>query len=166
MSELTKELDRRIEANWMVEPQDVRRMLKHNQDQGRNFGQWVYAYMHMYGLQHYLYQYYKLALGGTADLETLKAVVCGAINNIAGSCKSNKMEDTMSVLYRSAAVISGCKDHKTMAEIIKKLQRYINGIFYAIDWALPWSEMCKAYDKLMKDFVPPTREEAVDVSDQ
>lgn len=166
MSELIKELDRRIEANWMVEPQDVRRMLKHNDDSGRNFGQWVYAYMHMYGLQHYLYQYYKLALGGTADLNTLKSVVCGALNNIAASCKSNKMEDTMSVLYRTASAVQGCEDHASLAELIIKVQRYINGIFYAIDWALPWAGMCKAYNELMKDFVPPTRENATDISDQ
>ncbi len=37
MSEITKELERRIEAGWMVEPQDVRRMLKHNDDMGRSF---------------------------------------------------------------------------------------------------------------------------------
>ena len=66
MSELMKELDRRIEAAWMVEPQDVRRMLKHNDDSGRNFGQWVYSYMDMSQLQEVLYQYYKICLGGNA----------------------------------------------------------------------------------------------------
>ena len=165
MSELTKELDRRIEANWMTEPQDVRRMLNHNTHDGRNFGQWVYAYMHMYGLQHYLYQYYKLASSGNADINTLIAVVCNSINNIAGSCKNNKMEDTMSVLYRSSTAISNCGDLESMAEIILKVQRYINGIFYAIDFALPWSEMSKTYEKLMKEYVPPTRENYVDLCD-
>lgn len=63
MSEITKELERRIEAGWMVEPQDVRRMLKHNDDMGRSFSQWLYAYMDMSQLQEILYQHYQLCLG-------------------------------------------------------------------------------------------------------
>ena len=45
-------------------------------------------------------------------------------------------------------------------------RRYINVMFYAIDLAIPWEGMCQAYNKLMKDYVPATREGAVDVSDQ
>lgn len=166
MSELMKELDRRIEAAWMVEPQDVRRMLKHNDDSGRNFGQWVYSYMDMSQLQEVLYQYYKICLGGNADLATMKAVATSAMNNVAANSRSSKMEDLMSVLYRASAVANGAKDLDELAALLRKVQRYVNVMFYAIDLALPWADMCKAYNELMKDFVPPTREGAVDVSDQ
>lgn len=166
MSELLKELDRRIEAGWMVEPQDVRRMLKHNDDMGRNFAQWIYAYMDMSQLQEVLYQYYKICLGGTADLATMKSVACSAMNNVAANCRSAKMEDTMSVLYRASSAANGAKDLADLAALLRKVQRYINVMFYAIDMALPWDAMCKAYNEVMKDFVPASREKAIDVSDQ
>ena len=47
MSEFTKELDRRINAIFTEEPQDVRRMLKHNADSGRNFAQWLLSLIHI-----------------------------------------------------------------------------------------------------------------------
>lgn len=166
MSELLKELDRRIEAAWMVEPQDVRRMLKHNDDSGRNFAQWVYSYMDMSQLQEVLYQLYKIALGGTADLATLKTVSCSVMNNVAANSRSSKMEDMMSVLYRASSAASGAKDHAELAALLRKVQRYVNVMFYAIDLALPWDGMCKAYNELMKDYVPDTRKDAIDVSDQ
>lgn len=166
MSELMKELDRRIEAAWMVEPQDVRRMLKHNDDMGRNFAQWVYSYMDMSQLQEVLYQYYKICLGGNADLDTMKSVACSAMNNVAANSRSSKMEDLMSILYRASSAANGAKDLNELAALLRKVQRYINVMFYAIDLAIPWEGMCQAYNKLMKDYVPATREGAVDVSDQ
>ena len=166
MSELMKELDRRIEASWMVEPQDVRRMLKHNDDSGRNFAQWVYSYMDMSQLQEILYQYYKICLSGNADLDTMKAVACSAMNNVAANSRSSKMEDLMSILYRASSAANGTKDLAELAALLRKVQRYINVMFYAIDLAIPWEGMCQAYNKLMKDYVPATREGAVDVSDQ
>ena len=72
----------------------------------------------------------------------------------------------MSVLYRASAAANGAKDLDELAALLRKVQRYVNVMFYAIDLALPWADMCKAYNELMKDFVPPTREGAVDVSDQ
>lgn len=166
MSELLKELDKRIDTAWMVEPQDVRRMLKHNDDSGRNFAQWIYAYMDMSQLQEVLYQYYKIALGGTADLATMKTVASSAMNNVAANCRSAKMEDLMSLLYRAASAVNGANDHEELAALLRKVQRYINVMFYAIDIALPWEGMCQAYNKLMEDYVPATREGAIDVSDQ
>lgn len=165
MSEITKELERRIEAGWMVEPQDVRRMLKHNDDMGRSFSQWLYAYMDMSQLQEILYQHYQLCLGGKVDLETMKAVAGTAMNTVASSARSNKMEDVMSVLYRSASALNGCKDLEELADLIRKVQRFINMMFYAIDLAFPWSEVSEAYNEIRKDFVPPHREGAVDVCD-
>lgn len=166
MSELLKELDRRIEAAWMVEPQDVRRMLKHNDDSGRNFAQWVYAYMDMSQLQEVLYQYYKTCLGGSADLATMKTVASSAMNNVAANCRSAKMEDLMSLLYRAASAANSAKDHEELAALLRKVQRYINVMFYAIDLAIPWEGMCQAYNKLMREYVSPARDGAVDVSDQ
>ena len=87
------------------------------------------------------------------------------MNTVASSARSNKMEDVMSVLYRSASALGSCKDLEELAALIRKVQRFINMMFYAIDLAFPWSEVSKAYNEIRKDFVPPHRENAVDVCD-
>ena len=58
------------------------------------------------------------------------------------------------------------QDLAELAALLRKVQRYINVMFYAIDLAIPWEGMCQAYNQLMKDYVPAGREGAVDVSDQ
>lgn len=166
MSEYTKELERRIDAGFMTEPQDVRRMMMHNDDQGRVFAQWVYTYMDMSQLQEVLYQDYQICLSGDADLATMKKVVNAAIGNVAANSRSSKMEDTMSVLYRGIPAVNGCKSLEELGELCRIIQRYINMMFYAVDMALPWDGMCKAYNELRKDFVPADRPGAVDVCDQ
>lgn len=166
MSEFTKELDRRIEAIFTEEPQDIRRMLNHNADSGRNFAQWVYSYMQMWEMMEILYQYYKLTLAGKVDLETMKAVTNSALANSANRCRSSKMEDTMSVYFRGMAAVNGAKDHEELAVLIRKIELYTSRVFYNTDLALPWEDMCQAYNELMKNYVSPAREGTVDVSDQ
>ena len=166
MSEFTKELERRIDAGWLVEPQDVRRMLKHSAAEGRNMAQHIYAYMDLWLLQESLYPIYRVAVGGNADLETLKSVCNSIIGPAANNFRAAKMEDTTSVLYRGVSAISGCGTMESLAETIRIIQRFINVMFYAVDLAFPWEDMCQEYLRVMKDFVPPHREGAVDVSDQ
>ena len=166
MSELMKELERRIEAAWMVEPQDVRRMLSHNTDEDRNFSQWVYAYMDLWQLMNVLYSFYKICLGGKADLDTMKATSNAVIGTVAANCKSCKMEDTMSVLYRSMSAVNGCSDLVELAKLLREVQRFVNIMFYNVDLALPWDGMSKASVELQKEYVPVSRIGAVDVSDK
>lgn len=166
MSEFTKELDRRINAIFTEEPQDVRRMLKHNADSGRNFAQWLYSYMQMWEMMEILYQLYKLALAGDVDLDTMKAVTNSALGNSANRCRSSKMEDTMSVYFRGMAAVNGAKTHEELATLIRKIELYTSRVFYNIDLAIPWEDMCQAYNKLMETYVSPAREGTVDVSDQ
>ena len=136
MSVYTKELERRIDAGWLTEPQDVRRMLKHSAAEGRNMAQHIYAYMDLWLLQESLYPIYRVTM------------------------------DTTSVLYRSITAISGCDSLESLAATIRVVQRFINMMFYAVDLAFPWDAMCQEYSRVMKDFVPPHRAGAVDVSDQ
>lgn len=166
MSEFTKELERRIDSGFMTEPQDIRRMLKHNQKDGRNFGTWMYSYMDSWELMNVLYMMYKAALNEANDLGTIKSIATAVIGNKASNFKAARMEDTTSVLYRSIGSLNGCKSHEALAEVLRAVQRYVNMIFYAVDHALPWDAMSKEYDRLMADFVPLDRIDAVDVSDQ
>lgn len=166
MSEFTKELERRIDAGWLVEPQDVRRMLKHSAAEGRNMAQHIYAYMDLWLLQESLYPIYRIVAGGNADLATLKAASNNIIGPAANNFRAAKMEDTTSVLYRAISAISGCASMEALAETLRVVQRFVNMMFYAVDLAFPWDQMCEEYLKIMKDFVPPHREGAVDVSDQ
>ena len=166
MSEFTKELERRIDAGWLTEPQDVRRMLKHSAAEGRNMAQHIYAYMDLWLLQESLYPIYRVTMGGNADLDTLKAAANGIIGPAANNFRVTKMEDTTSVLYRSITAISGCDSLESLAATIRVVQRFINMMFYAVDLAFPWDAMCQEYSRVMKDFVPPHRAGAVDVSDQ
>ena len=117
-------MERRIEAGWMVEPQDVRRMLKHNDDMGRSFRSGYMPTWICHSFRKFSYQHYQLCLGGKVDLETMKAVAGSAMNTVASSARSNKMEDVMSVLYRSASALNGCKDLEELADLIRKVAAF------------------------------------------
>jgi hypothetical protein len=165
MSEFTKELDRRIEGTFIYEPQDVRRTIKHSAAKGRQFAQHIYSYMQMWEMMEILYQHYKLAQAGIVDLDTMKAVVNSALVNSANRCKSNKMEDTMSVYYRAVSQVNGAKSHEELAELIRKVELYTSRMFYNLDLAFPWEKMCQHYNKEMESFVSPARDGTDDVAD-
>lgn len=165
MSEFTKEIERRIDAGFMTEPQDIRRMLKHSAHPGRNFSQWLYCYMDSWKLMDDLYSIFKVALNEDSDLETIKSIANGIISVQASNFKAAHMEDTSWVLYRAIGAVNGCKTHESLAELLRIIQRFCAVMFYSLDHAVPWDGLCKAYNDLMVDFVPKDRENAVDVCD-
>lgn len=152
MSQLTKELESYTKKAWLDCPADIDTMLSFNRETGRNFVVVVYLNGFLDNMTLLLYDYYLRAKAEEGDFETLKSMAAGQLRDIGNSFKSDyHMYDSHSLLLRAACEAYEAKSFAGLWELLQAVQQYLVRLFYWADLCMPWSDMCRAYDRIRKE---------------
>ena len=147
---LLTEMRIRCETAHLEQPLDIRRMLAHNREIGKNFTAVTFAMGDTNNVTYFLDTLNAMAVSGAGNLETLKDLAVRQLTFYAYRYLNYyAMNDLHTILIKFAFAIERAQDHGELSVYLRSLQTYTGQMSYWIDLALPWAKLAKYYDGLM-----------------
>ena len=147
---LLTEMKIRCETAHMEQPLDIRRILAHNKEIGRNFTAVIFAMGDTNNVTYFLNTMQAIAKSGQGDLDTLKDL---AVEQLCfyGYRYLNyyAMNDMHTIFLRFAFAAKDAETLEELAEYLRVLQIYTGQMSYWIDLAFPWSPVTEKYNAMM-----------------
>lgn len=155
MSDLTVELNQKLQNIWLDRPDDVSRLIGRNYNTGREFPVWVYSFSYLEALSGILNTYASLARNHEGDLETLKKLASTQTrfysdsggDDSEGFRRIAHMEDVSDLLEKAAVEFENVDNYEDFAGLARALQRYILQLHFWVDIEFPWDEVSERLDR-------------------
>lgn len=147
---LLTEMKIRSQTAHMEQPLDIRRMLAHNKEIGRNFTAVVFVMGDTNNATYFLNTMQDMAKRQQGDLKTLKNLAVEQLR-FYGYRYLNyyAMNDLHTIFLQFAFAVKDAESFEELAAYLRVLQTYTGQMTYWIDLAFPWSPVSKRYDEVM-----------------
>lgn len=151
MNELIMELEAAVNEMWTCKPADIDRMLERKGACGSGFTIVSFVKMETQGAANYLYMLYLMAMNKEGELETLKTILINYLMYLGDRFTDYyKMETSYSLSMRSAIEAANIKTHEDYSLLVRAVQRYFGQLSYWVDFSIPWKDMSKKYDEMIR----------------
>lgn len=147
---LITEMRIRCETAHMEQPLDIRRMLAHNKEIGRNLTVVTFAMGDTNNLTYFLDTLCSIARNRSGNLSTLQELAAAQLS-FYGYRYLNyyAMNDIHTLLIKFAFAVKDAANFEEFVDYLRPLQTYIGQMSYWIDLAFPWGAMANRYNELM-----------------
>lgn len=147
-TEFIEKLDALSEEIRLHEPEDIRRVKQRNRPAKKNFGALLFAFLDMEAANPDLYRLICMAQAGQGELSTLKAVADGVLSwNEGGFEGSYDMYDSAKLMGEARTHLAACSTYEEFSALLKAVHRYLIGLNFQLDNAIPWAELSRTYHK-------------------
>ncbi len=131
------------------ETQDIRRAKQRNRGAHKNFGALMFAFLDMEAANPDLYRLICMAQRQEGDLATLKAVADGILSwNEGGFSGSYDMFDSAKLMGQARTFLAECNTTEEFCALIQAVHRYLIGLNFQLDIAIPWAELSRTYHEV------------------
>ncbi|MBS6865858.1 MAG: hypothetical protein KH196_09205 [Oscillospiraceae bacterium] len=144
--EFIEKLDALSEEIRLHEPEDIRRVKQRNRPAKKNFGALLFAFLDMEAANPDIYRLICMAQARQGELATLKAIADGVLGwNEGGFEGSYDMYDSAKLMGEARAQLDACGTYEEFAALLKAVHRYLIGLNFQLDNAIPWAELGRTY---------------------
>ena len=138
--EFIEKLDALSEEIRLHEPEDIRRVKQRNRPAKKNFGALLFAFLDMEAANPDIYRLICMAQARQGELATLKAIADGVLGwNEGGFEGSYDMYDSAKLMGEARAQLDACGTYEEFAALLKAVHRYLIGLNFQLDNAIPWA---------------------------